>query len=131
MLQLICNKRIDNLISFRTQTCPPFDIYRISQIRFACSSMGNRKDDVCLRAYGQKSICPYAAISAMLDYKGRAFVLIRVLYRANIVSRKQFFRLQNSCFQLREYSCFCFCLFHGGFKLLKISPLPLRYVSGD
>ena len=42
--------------------------------------LGNRRDGICLRLHGQKSGRPYAAISAMLDFKGQAFVLIQVLY---------------------------------------------------
>ena len=43
--------------------------------------IGDRKDSVSLRLYGQKLSSPYAAISAMLDTKGRAFVLIPVVYK--------------------------------------------------
>ena len=42
--------------------------------------IGDRKDGVCLRFYSQKSSSRRAAISAMLDQKGRAFVLIQVPY---------------------------------------------------
>ena len=43
------------------------------------SSIGDRKDGVCLPLHGQKSSSSDAAISAMLDSKGRAFALIQVL----------------------------------------------------
>ena len=43
-------------------------------------NIGYRKDDACLRLNGQKPSSPYAAISAMLNSEGRAFVLIQVLY---------------------------------------------------
>ena len=39
-----------------------------------------RKDCVFLRLHGQKLVSPCSAISAMLDSKGRAIVLIQVLY---------------------------------------------------
>ena len=50
-------------------------------IVFERYGIGDRKDNVCLHIDGQNSSSPYAAISAMLDSEGRAFVLIQVLYR--------------------------------------------------
>ena len=41
--------------------------------------IGDRKDVVCLRLYSQAS-SRRAAISAMLDQKGRSFVMIQVHY---------------------------------------------------
>ena len=38
--------------------------------------IGNRKDSICFHLHGQNSSSPYAAISAVLDSDGRAFVLI-------------------------------------------------------
>ena len=54
--------------------------YEPDSFRLCSRIIGNRKDDVCLRLHGQNSSSPSAAISAMLDSKGRAFVLIQALY---------------------------------------------------
>ena len=43
-------------------------------------SIRDRKEDVYLRLNGQKKSSHYAAITAILDSKGRVFVLIPVLY---------------------------------------------------
>ena len=48
-------------------------------------AIGDRKYGICLRLHGQKSSSPYAVISALVDSKGRAFVLIQVLYIYNYV----------------------------------------------
>ena len=63
---------------------------------FWCT-IGNLKDCVCLRLYSQKVSSRRAAISAMLDPKGRAFVLIQVLY----------FRIISSFFKVSKVSKVC------------------------
>ena len=49
------------------------------------NSIGDRNDGVCLFMHGQKPNIPNAAISYVLDSKGRAFVLIQVLYRTQAI----------------------------------------------
>ena len=79
----------DFLEALITQQTSPDEAYRkfdaiaskhTEQLRkYTKQVIGDRKDGICLHLNGQKSSSPYTAISAMLDSRGRAFVLILFL----------------------------------------------------
>ena len=69
--------------------------FLIVSLHYRFQSIGDRKDNVCLRLYGQKPNSTHAAISAMLDSEGRAFVLMQVLdynYVIGWITRLEIYR---------------------------------------